>query len=184
MATKIITPEFRASYVKVFQAEEDLSGRMKYSIQMLFPKKGTDFAKIKEAIGEAVKTKFGAKSPKGLRMPLRDGDTEKEDNPDYAGMYFMNASSNQRPGVVDENLQDVVDPNDFYSGCWCIAQVAFYGYDAAGNKGVGVGLHNLKNTRNDDRLDGRQDAADAFGGKSTEATAEAEEESSDFNIFG
>lgn len=163
--SKIITPTFRASYLNCFKPQEDPQGRLKYSVQMLFPKT-TDMTQIKKAIEAAIIAKWGSleKAPKPLRNPLRDGDTEKEPGSAYEGMWFMSASAaeDRMPGCVDQKLQPVMDQNEVYSGCWMRAQISFYGYDKAGNRGIGVGLQNLQLVRKDDRLDGRSNAESAF----------------------
>lgn len=164
---KIITPTFRASYLNIFQPMPDPQGRHKYSVQMLFPKDSTDLAPLKKGIEDAIKTKWGSleKAPKPLRTPLRDGDVEKEPGSVYEGMWFLSASATEerQPGLVDQKLQAIIDPSAVYSGCWMRAQVSFYAYDKAGNRGVGVGLQNLQLVRLDDRLDGRAKAESAFG---------------------
>lgn len=35
-------------------------------------------------------------------MPLRDGDTDKDDDEVYAGHFYVNAKSNTCPGIVDK----------------------------------------------------------------------------------
>ena len=45
-----------------------------------------------------------------IKTPLRDGDTERPDDPAYAGAYFVNANSNERPGVVDRRRVPITDP--------------------------------------------------------------------------
>lgn len=170
----VITPTFRASYLNVFKPQEDPQGRLKYSVQMLFPKT-TDMSVIKKAINDAIIAKWGTleKAPKPLRNPIRDGDVEKGPGTDYEGMYFMSASApaDRAPGVVDQKRQPIIDIGEVYSGCWMRAQISFYAYDKAGNRGIGVGLQNLQLVRVDDRLDGRQKAEDAFGEIETEEVA-------------
>ena len=171
--SKCITPIFRASYVKVFTPEPDLNGEEKYSIQLVFPKEGTDFSNIEAAIKEAIAKKWGDKPPKGLKMPLRDADKEGRD--EIEGHYFMNSNSKNPPGIVDQKKQPIIDAEEFYSGCFARAQVAFFGYDAKGNKGVGCALHNLQKVRDGDRLDGRQKAEDAFDELPADETTSGDE---------
>jgi hypothetical protein len=179
--SKCITPEFRASYVKVFTPGKMPSGEEKYSLQMLFPKDSSDFSIIQKTIQEVLIKKFGTKEniPKGLKMPIRDGDKEEKGG-DYTGNYFMNASSKSAPGVVDQKKQPIIDVDEFYSGCWAKAQVAFYYFDNSGNKGIGAGLHNLQKVRDDDRLDGREKAEEAFDELPTDNTTAGDE----VDIFG
>lgn len=164
MGQAINTPPFRASYVKVLKAAPNPSGDLKYSIMMLFPKESTDFKKMKAAVDAAIAEKWGNKVPKGLRKPFRDGDEEdgKGAGTPYEGMIFVNASSDNQPGIVDRNMEDIVDPEEIYSGMWCRANISFFGYDTAGNRGVGVGLNHIQKLKDDDHIDGRIAASAAF----------------------
>ena len=75
------------------------------------------FNKAFEECKQANVNFFGGAIPKVFKGGLRDGDTEKED-PVYAGHYFINASGNEKPGVVDADLNPIIDPSEFYSGCY------------------------------------------------------------------
>jgi len=143
MSTTIVTPQAVASYANVFTPRKSPHGIMKYSISLLFPKKTTDMAEIKAAIQQAITEKWGEKPPKGLRIPVRDGDAKDQEN--YHGHWFINAnaSEDRRPIVVGSDLQRINDINQFYSGCICRAEISFFGYDTAGNQGVGAGLNSL-----------------------------------------
>lgn len=166
MATRIITPPFVLSYSNVLEPQEDLSGNMKYSASMILNKDTTNLKAIESAIREAKEAKFGKKTVKGFKSPLRDGDIDRDDREEYENSWFMNASSKRKPGVVDYKTGDIVDTDDedigVYSGCICRASVTFYGYDQAGNKGVGVGLNSLQVLKRGERLDGSVSAERAF----------------------
>lgn len=163
VSTKVITPECRFNWVRVFEPTQDDQGNWFYSIQMIF-KKEDDLKQMKAAAEAAMAKKFGAdksKWPKGYRSPFRDGDEER-DGKEYVGTIFMNAKTKIQPGVVDQNLQPIMSADDFYSGCYGRASITFFGYEAKGNKGVGVGLNNLMKTRDGERLDGRKSAEEDF----------------------
>ena len=169
--TKIVTNLVRFSYAKVFEPSSiEEGGEKKYSVSILIPKKNkTDVAKIKKAIQAAIDhgkaDKFGGKDPSkssSFKMPLRDGDEEREDNPEYEGMYFINASSKNKPGLVDANRDEIRDPEDFYSGCWGRASLNFYPFSVSGSKGIAAGLNNRQKLKDDEHLDGRTSAADDF----------------------
>src|SRR5690625_664172 len=93
-ATKVVTGEVRFSYLHVFEPHAIEEGQdKKYSVSLLIPK--TDkktLNAIKKAI-EAAKVagapKWGGKVPPNLKMPLRDGDVDRPDQPEYAGHYFV-----------------------------------------------------------------------------------------------
>jgi hypothetical protein len=99
--------------------------------------------------------------PKGLKGGLRDGDEEKDD-PAYANSYFINANSQQKPGVVDADLNPIMDMSEFYSGCFGRASISFYGYNSNGSKGIGCGLNNVQKMEDGEKLGGASSAADDF----------------------
>ena len=157
--TKVITGKVRFSYAQVFEPTSvEEGGTKKYSVSILIPKKDKKtLAKIQAAIELAMeegKAKFGGKIPKNLKTPLRDGDVDREDDENYEGHMFMNANSPRKPGLVDENLDPILDREDFYSGCYGRASVNFYAYNTSGNKGIACGLNNLQKTEDGERLSG------------------------------
>jgi len=159
MATKVITGKVRFSYVNIFRSRAFREGQdAKYSICLLIPKDDKkSVAKIKaaieDAIQEGISSKWGGKRPKNLRLPLRDGDEERADEaPEYENMYFMNANSTTKPGIVDKDLNEILDPDEVYSGCWGKASVNFFAYDSNGNRGIGCGLNNIQKIRDGERL--------------------------------
>ena len=159
MSTKVITGKVRFSYVNIFRSRSFSEGQdAKYSICLLIPKSDKiTIKKIKAAIEEAVKQgvseKWGGKKPGNLKLPLRDGDAERADEaPEYEGTYFLNANSNNKPGVVDKDLNEILDPDEVYSGCWGRASINFFPFNSNGNKGVGVGLNNIQFLADGERL--------------------------------
>jgi len=173
--SKCLTPMFRVSYPNVFKPKRnDLSGKDEYSLVALFPK-GADLSSLKKAAEEAGIKKWGenkAKWPKNLRSPFRDqGDRAKEDEATgkeflpagyEKGAVYMNLKSNERPGVVDSKVQDIIDESDFYAGCWARASVNAYAYEQKGNAGISFGLGNIQKVKEGDPLGGRTRATDDF----------------------
>lgn len=172
------TPRFRGSYLNVFKARKnDLNGKDEYSIVALFPK-GADLAALKAAANAAIVEKLGAdktKWPKGLRNPFRDQAEREKDGkmPDghEAGAIFINLKSTEKPGVVDANVQDILEERQVYSGAYYIANVRPFYYDQKGNRGVSFGLLNLQKVADGDPLGGRVRPTDAF--KAVEGAAVA-----------
>ncbi|WP_219710562.1 ssDNA-binding protein, partial [Clostridioides difficile] len=84
----------------------------KYSVCILIPKSDkATLGRIKKAIDAAKEqgktSKWGGKGPGNLKTPLRDGDAERADEAEeYVGMYFLNANSTQKPGIVDKDLNE------------------------------------------------------------------------------
>ena len=127
---KIVTNKVRFSYAHVFQPQAAIEGGTpKYSVSLIIPKSDTEtVAKFQKAFEDAATTNaafFGGAVPKGLKGGLRDGDAEKDD-PAYANSFFVNANSANKPGVVDANMNPIIDPSEFYSGCYGRASVTLY----------------------------------------------------------
>ena len=115
MAVKVTTGVARASYVNITEPKSINGSKPKYSSSLIIPKSDKATIKlIEDAIEQAIQEgvgKFGGKIPPrgSLKLPLRDGDTERDDE-DYAGAYFINANSTFQPGVVDRegNITDAL----------------------------------------------------------------------------
>jgi hypothetical protein len=168
------TPKFRVSWPKVFKPElNKLSGKTEYSITALFPK-GTDLSAMKKAAENAIIEKWGAdkiKWPKTLKSPFRDQGEKEVDGSLPAGYekgaIFINLKSKNKPGVVDQNVQAILDEADFYAGCYAIASVNAYAYDQAGNRGVSFGLNNIQKVADGEPLSGRSKPENDFAAVAT-----------------
>lgn len=163
---KVVTGKVRFSFAHVFQPVAAVEGGTpKYSVSIIIPKSDTETVnKLNAAFQEAANSNaafFGGAVPKGLKGGLRDGDAEKDD-PAYANSYFINANSANKPGVVDADMNAIIDPNEFYSGCYGRASVTFYPYNASGNKGIACGLNNVQKQEDGERLGGGTSAAADF----------------------
>ena len=165
-AIKVVTGKVRFSYAHVFtpQASQE-GGTPKYSVSIIIPKSDKETVeKINKAIEQAKeenKAVWGGTVPKGLKGGLRDGDEEKDD-PAYANSYFINANSSQKPGVVDADLNAILDQSEFYSGCLGRASISFFAYNSNGSKGVGCGLNNVQKLEDGEKLGGASSASDDF----------------------
>lgn len=176
--TKVITGKVRLSYANIFvptASDETKPDEKKYNTSVLIPKsdKKTIDAinKAVEACCEAFKTKNGGKLPKNYKLPLRDGDEEKEDDPNYVDHYFLNCSSKRKPGVIDRQGNEItdLDRDEIYSGVYARLSINFYNFEAPGgtSKGVAVGLNNVQKLADGEVLGGafstpEDDFADAF----------------------
>ena len=124
---------------------------------------GAVFAQKAKEAGKS--SKWGGKIPANVKSCLRDGDIDREDDEAFAGCYFLNASSRNKPGVKvleDGVVSDALDEEDFYSGCYGAVTLDFFPYESSGNKGVGAGLNNVIKTRDGDRLSGGRSADEDF----------------------
>lgn len=165
-STKVITGKGRLSFVNVFEKND----KDKYSTAFLIPKSDkATIEKLKAAI-EAVKADpkaaqiWGGKFLASFKTPLRDGDTDRdlEKNPEYKGHYFINCNSGTKPGVVDAQLEPILDKSEIYSGCYGRVSVNLYPFNVDGNKGIAVGLNNVQKMADGEPLSGRSRAEDDF----------------------
>ena len=163
MATKVITGKVRASFVHIFEPQSVNGSEPKYSCSFIIPKNDAEtIGKIRAAIEEAKQngvSKWGGKTPANLK---RDGDIDRPDDPNYAGAYFVNANSNERPGVVDRRRVPITDPLEVYSGCYVRASITFYPFNTNGNRGIAAGLGNIQKLRDGEPLGGKANAAEEF----------------------
>ena len=160
--TKVITGEVRFSYLHVFEPyAAEVGQKAKYSVSLLIPKTDKQTIRlIQEAVAEATDqgqmSKWGGKVPKTLKTPLRDGDAEKDtdEHPEYEGMYFINASSERQPGLVDSHKQEIFSADELKSGDYGLASINFYPFSVSGNNGIACGLNNLMKKRDGESLGG------------------------------
>lgn len=168
--TKVLTGKVRLGYVHLFEAFSNQEGQEpKFSVMIIIPKSDTaTLKKIKraqKAAAEAGKaTKFNGKIPANLKTTLKDGDEDAdlEKNPELEGHYYMTISSKTRPGVVDKDLDDIIDSSEVYSGCYARVSMNCFAYNTSGNRGVTFGLNHVQKIADGDYLGGRTRATDDF----------------------
>ena len=165
---KVITgPDTRWSYANVWEAKSINGGTPKFSVSLIVPKSDTKtVAKIKAAIeaayhdGESKLKGTGKSVPPmaAIKTPLRDGDSERPDDPAYTNAYFINANSATVPGIVDADRNPILTRSEVYSGVYGRASISFYAFNSNGNKGIACGLNNLQKVRDGEPLGGRVSA--------------------------
>lgn len=168
MPTKVITGEVRFSYANVWVPTAIEEGaEKKYNVSLLIPKKDKKTVRDIEAAIETEKQllleKLGVKVlPKNAKIvELRDGDEEYPGDETMEGMWFIRVSSKTKPGVVEKDpgsgkVIDIINPDEFYSGCFGKASINVYYYNPEKKPYLGVtaGLNNLMKTREGDALGG------------------------------
>lgn len=103
--TKVVTGVVRLSYANVWEPASINGSNPKYSVSLIIPKTDTKtIDAINAAVDAAIKdgaAKFGGKIPNkaALKLPLRDGDLERDDEA-YKGAYFVNANSTTAPQIL------------------------------------------------------------------------------------
>lgn len=166
--TKVITGTVRLSYAHVWEPQSINGGDEKYSVSLIIPKSDkATISKIRAAIDAAIEegvAKFGGKKPNKatLKLPLRDGDTERPEDEAYKDSYFVNANSKTPPQIVDTRVQPILDRNEVYSGCYARVSITFYAFNSNGNKGIACGLGNIQKVRDGESLGGHSNAEDDF----------------------
>lgn len=169
---KVITgPKTRWSFVNVWEPKSINGGTPKFSVSLIIPKSDVNtVAKIKKAIEAAYKE--GESKLKGssktvpalsaIKTPLRDSDQERPDDEAYANSYFINANSATPPGIVDANVNTILDRSEVYSGVYGRASISFYAFNSNGNKGIACGLNNLQKIQDGEPLGSRSRPEDDF----------------------
>ena len=160
-STKVVTgPNTRWSFVHVFKPYDPNGNEAnaKYSLCLIIPK---DDEQTINAIKEAIKLAYkeGESRLKGnngklptlesLRIPLHDGDLEKQGEEIYQNAFYINAKTNKKPGIVDKYLREIA-------------------YNSNGNKGIACSLNNLQKIKDGERLSGRASARSDFKGFETD----------------
>lgn len=175
---KVITgKDTRWSYANLWEAKSINGGTPKFSVSLIIPKSDTvTVQKVRNAIqaayeeGQAKLRGNGRTVPPltAIKTPLRDGDTERPDDPAYAGCYFINANSATAPGIVDADCNPILTRSEVYSGVYGRASINFYAFNSNGNKGIACGLNNLQKIRDGEPLGGKTSAASDFAMDSDE----------------
>lgn len=160
---KVITPPFRVSFPALFKARSYEDSDPYYSVEMLFDKT-TDLKAMKKALHAAAQKKWGKDEstwPTFKHPVFRDGNTKKFEG--YKDKIVVLAKTKIKPGVVDKDVQEIIDPNEIYAGCWARASITAYAYDTKGNRGVAFTLNNIQKIKDDTAFSGRTRATDDFG---------------------
>ncbi len=168
----VTTGKVRLSYAHLTEPVAIQEGQeKKYSASFIVPKNDKKTLEkittaIKLATQRGIETKWGGKKPAKLKLPLRDGDDERPEDEAYANSFFINANCKTRPFVVDERKHEYVSIEEseehVYSGCYVYANLSFYPYDAAGNRGVACGLNGVMKAADGEPLSSRVSAETAF----------------------
>jgi hypothetical protein len=166
---RVVTNEVRLSYANVWEPKSINGSDPKYSVSIIIPKDDKETIDlISQAIDNAIVdgvSKFGGKKPNkaALKLPLRDGDTERDDEA-YENAYFVNANSKNAPQIVGADRLPITDETEVYSGCYARVSLNFYAFNSNGNKGIACGLGNIQKVRDGESLGGGHiSASEDFG---------------------
>ena len=162
---KLITPKFRGWFVSLDRPKRmqgDDTSEPRYQILIPIDKKDKFWKKAEKMVEKAAKEKWGKIPPK-FKSPIKNGDEEADEYPDLAGTKFINATNSRRPGVVDVDMEKIVDPDELYSGAWYRASLRCYAWEhPTGGKGASFSLDNAMKIKDDERFDGATTAEQDF----------------------
>ena len=188
---KMVTPVCRFSYPAIFQPSLPMGKtdekEAKYSITMLFdmsdPKVAEGVAKLRDFAMKPWIKVYGTdqtKWPKIEHPLFRRGDEPGKKNADgsykpgfgpniiftKASIRYIKKDGGKRtpPPVVDIHGQPIIDPNEFYGGCFGRVFLSATTYDFMNKKGVSFTLWSLRKERDGERFAMVHDAADDFEG--------------------
>lgn len=169
-STKVVTGKVRLSYVHVWEkySPDPVKQEPKYSVTLLIPKSDTvTMDKINAALLAAYdkgKSKLGGKKFEQVKTTLKDGDTDAdlERNPENAGCWYLTVSANTKPGIVDAQVEPILDQSEVYSGIYARVSMNAFAYDAGVNKGLSFGLNHIQKIADGEMLGGRTKASDDF----------------------
>lgn len=148
-------------------------GTPSYDIQIIIPKtQREDIRALLAAIQKVGKAKWGDNWKK-VRVPLRDGDKEKDEltedgttkgekYPERLGAYFLNARSSKPVGVFARDLSAITDPEEVYGGCKGKISVTFYPYSNSGNHGIGAGLNGVQKVADGEAFGGGRPSVESM----------------------
>jgi ssDNA-binding protein len=166
MANNIVTPNATLSFPVLFAPRPRSEGaKPVYSCSLLFSpeaQKSPEYKAMQTACISAAKAKFGADVKlNSLTFPFRDA-SEKDYKGYEDGWIYISPWSEQRPGVVDAQVQDVIDPSLVYAGQIVRASIAPFAWKNSGKMGVSFGLNHIQLVKEGTRIDGRIAANKAF----------------------
>ena len=74
----------------------------------------------------------------------------------------INVKSKDRPQIVDRNLQDIIDPEEIYSGMYARFSLTFYPYSFNNMRGISVAMGNIQKVADGERFSGKTKASTDF----------------------
>lgn len=182
--TVTLGPDIRFLWPYLFEKRPNDDGEEKYEVLVQIPYDNKEaIERIEAAVDEAIRRGYsgelGDKSTykKGtkesaLKLPLKDGaDRANDDYGDlFEGYLYLTAKSGKRkPTVVDLNCQEILDPEEVYSGMIGAISVTVYPYNNR-SQGVGVQINHVQKRADGKRISGGAPVSpqDAFAEYDTE----------------
>lgn len=121
---------------------------------------------MREKIYKEAATKFasqikGDKWPVKLHYPVKDGDEQADEHPEYEGCYIISTSAKQQPVILDRQKRVLNEADGKpYAGCYVNASLAFGCFDVSAKKGVGAYVNGIQFVSDGERLAGHDATTD------------------------
>jgi hypothetical protein len=110
----------------------------------------------------------------GIKTPLRRQEERQQYGGFTPGGFFLRATTQYKPPVVDSANNPIVDQNRAYPGVWGIISINLFKYAMKVNKGVSFGLQAVMIVADDNKLGGGAvDAKAQFAGVKIDASFDA-----------
>lgn len=198
----IVTDPCRLSFPELFEPKPRFkdSPRMTYQATLILPP-SFDLAPLRAMVQKAHASEW-----KGVMLPAKrtkenmatHGNpirkAEEKANEGVlpkgyeAGGHFISVHGNDKPYVVDERANVVLDKTKFYSGCWARFHLQAFVWENSRKWGVSFGLCGVQFVKDDARLGGSRGAnPDAFkpiDGAAPAAAAGGTAKSDQDSLFG
>jgi len=166
MSNNVTINDVRISYPHLFQAKQiNNQGDPKFSAAFIIKADNPGLKLLVEKAKTLVAEKYPGGTPHNFKqLPLAKGEDKYPGNADYVGTYVLNTSKGAaqgRPSVVDQHMQEVIDPGKVYPGMVVNVAISVYTY-ANVSKGVTTGLEAVQLVRDGDRLDNKPSVDELF----------------------
>lgn len=151
--TRVMLNNVRLAFAHIFEPQPsmDPGGKPKYNCTMIFEPGSANEKKMKKAMTEAAKAKWGSKAHqiheallKKDRTCLRDGaDKAKYDG--FEDMVYVSASTDVRPTVVDTDRSPLTSADGRpYPGCYANVSVDVWAQDNSFGQRINAQLRGVQ----------------------------------------
>lgn len=173
----INTPYATLSFANIFTPRpRGEGGAPVYSCSLIFDptqQKSPAYKALQQSCIDAAKKEWGDNVIlKQVKMPFNDAG-EKAYEGYNTGDTYISPWSKNKPGIVDAQRQDILLPDEVWSGQLVRANVVPFAWSHTGKRGVSFGLNHIQVIQSEGRkrLDGRPSAGSAFDDGEVKETA-------------
>lgn len=149
--TKVVTGKVILHHPYLFEPKKFKENSVaKYRTVIVIPKEETEtLEKINNAVDEAIlqgEYIYGGEIPKkeDLMLPLRNGNDSDSLDLVYYDNYFLNASSDSPPKVVNKDNLPYLNKIQVPDCVYARVSIMFQPYNFKGNRGVSCRLNNVQ----------------------------------------